>query len=314
MTRRPHPSRFRKSRFEHSAESGTNLPAIAEAIASAGGEKRKKIPIDRKKSYNINMSESRDRLETQQRLEEWTKKANLLWTQDAHNVMRILDQGFDTVIVDGPWGSGKSECLVPEIEQVASRQGWYHGKFDARKIAGVHRKGSEERKITFEHELSRFPQFDVNTDTALMILDESGVLETEDATGEFIDECYRQGYKKLVIIPAGGSENIRTDMILTLQKTLKRRGKSDAVYKLEKHPLPEDLAREYFDITKTPMEVVDFILSVFPMYVSVIYRLGGNQSIDSVRQWWESNRIVAGFPLRGLSRNEIEVINQKIGS
>jgi len=47
--RRPHPPRFRKSRLKHSAESGTNLPAIAKAIASAGGEKRKNF----KELYNF---------------------------------------------------------------------------------------------------------------------------------------------------------------------------------------------------------------------------------------------------------------------
>lgn len=69
------------------------------------------------------MNESQDRLETQHRLSEWSKKVNLLWSHDAQEVVNLLDQGLDSVIVDGPWGSGKSMNLVPQIEQEISRRG-----------------------------------------------------------------------------------------------------------------------------------------------------------------------------------------------
>lgn len=258
------------------------------------------------------MNESRDRLETQNRLNEWSKKVNLLWTQDAQRVVNLLDQGFDSVIVDGPWGSGKSMNLVPQIEQEVSRRGWYCAGLDARKISGVHRKKPAERKATFEYELNRFPAVD-SPSTGLMLLDESGILETEDVLGEFLAESDKRGYKRSVVIPAGGTEDVRAEMIDTVQKSLGDQGKSSAVYKLGRRTLPEELVREYFDITETPPEVVDFVLSIFPMYPNVVYFIGGQKSVDSVRRWWRDNRTNFARYQRGLNREDVELVDRRLG-
>lgn len=258
------------------------------------------------------MSEKRNALEQQQRLNEWSRKVNSLWREDAQSVVGLLDQGYNTVVVDGPWGSGKSMNLVPQIEQEVSRRGWYSARLDARKISGVHKKKPAERGAIFEHELSMFPAVDP-TSTGLMLLDESGVLETQEALGEFLRESERRGYKRSVVIPAGGTEEVRADMIATLQKVLAGEGKSNAVYQLERRILPDGLVREYFDITGTPPEVTEFVLSIFPMYPNVVYFIGGQDSVDSVKRWWRDNRSNFARYQRGLNSEDVELIDRRLG-
>lgn len=257
------------------------------------------------------MNEFPDWLETQHRLAEWGRKVNLLWSQDAQRVVNLFDQGFDSVIINGPRGSGKSMNLVPQMKQEVTRRGWHYAELDVNQILEVDKDKPAERKAVFEHELSRFPPVD-STSTGLMILDESGVLKTEEDISELFAESDRRGYKRSVMIPAGFSEEKRAKMITALQEVLTDQGKSSTVYKLERRTLPEELAREYFGIAKTPQEVIEFALPIFPMYPNVVYFIGIARSVESVKRWWKNYKDNFARFQRGLTREDVELIDQRL--
>lgn len=260
------------------------------------------------------MAEQKEFFEQQRRLKEWSQKVSLLWAQDAQKVIGLLEQGSDSVIVDGPWGSGKSMNLVPQIKLEVSRLGWYCADLDARKLAGIHRKSQLERLTEFENELSKFPQVGSSTSAGLMLLDESGVLETEETLSDFLTMSDKRGYKRTVVIPAGGTEGIRDEMTSAIQNVLSEKGKTTAVYKLERKLLPESLSREYFSIKETPTDVIDFIMPVFPMYPNVVCSIGGKKSVKGVLMWWENNKKNPTGYLRGLTKEDVELTDKQLGS
>ena len=261
------------------------------------------------------MPELHDRLQTQLRLKEWSNKVNLLWQPDAQHITSLLDQGYDCVIINGPWGSGKSMNLIPQINQEVARRGWYYANWDARR----RETSPDKRQDNLKDILGHFPT--LNSDqTGVLILDETGDFENEASFREFLEGFEKSGYRKSVLIPAGGEElrgddviDKRSEMINFIQKSFADQGKSTITYKLEKRTLPEELAREYFSILETPKDVIDFIIVNFPSYPYVIDMLKHLKSIDQVKEWWNTSHSYFRVYQRGLSKNEVDDIDRKMG-
>jgi hypothetical protein len=253
--------------------------------------------------------------ETQQRLEAWSKKVNTLWTQDAQKVTDLLEYGDDCVIIDGQWRSGKTYNMLPEIKRIGFNKGWVCTSIDARKIIISSGATLDQKRQEITDRLDRLPTVDSGQTTGLIILDESGSFESPEDSSMFVQECQARGYTKFVYIPAG-DDDVRPYLISSTQKSFLDKGLSAKTYVLDKKNIPEDLSREYFEITHTSQEVADFAVANLPLSPYILSSIRGFKTISDVKLWWTNimdtmKPYASGFDFEELKRVDEILCNYK---
>lgn len=250
-----------------------------------------------------------EQLELTRQYEDWGKRASELWTPDAQRVITLLGEN-DVVFVDAPNGSGKTHFLIPAITRLSTPLGWNTHSLDTSEVKlaseDIRTARNTDYQLTdaFQRELENLPPLR-STQKGLLILDEIGWMNDYDVL-RILRTGNMNGYQKFVLIPAARPDR-KDKQINELQKKLATVGKTSAVLQMPKKVIPENQSREFLEIHGSPPEVIDLIVTNFPMYLRVLDLFRGDKTIEDVMRGWQANATA-----RGITNDEYTVVQDKL--
>jgi hypothetical protein len=242
--------------------------------------------------------------ERQRGLEDWTKRTEELWTPDAKKVVELLGSN-DAVFVSGPNGSGKSTFLTDKIREISTAQGWQSGFQDTSWFMSLKDAPTDALLNSVTSQFKELPLVEEGR-VGVVVLDEVGWLDKPHLS-IVLGAAADRGYKKMVLIPAGTSVDMRQKSIAEISEVLGKGGKSSCVYTMDQKSLPDALYKEYLELFGVPNEVIDFVVANLPHYLRLLDTFRGSKTIDAARESWDGN-----YKYKGVTYEQYEEAEAKI--